>query len=126
MMLPPRSGRMPLEVFCVDPFRSVARGNEDPTAFSSTGALFPSRMARLALLAGGGSNKPVENLRQSGIWWSIETVRAQLTRVLSEPLEPPQTVAWKNDELREAHSATSPSCCSRISTSAQRKPPQTT
>jgi hypothetical protein len=106
MMLPPRSGRMPLEVFCVDPFRSVARGNEDPTAFSSTGALFPSRMARLALLAGGGSNKPVENLRQSGIWWSIETVRAQLTRVLSEPLEPPQTVAWKNDELREAHSAT--------------------
>src|SRR5262249_40839485 len=104
-ILPPR-GRMPLEVFCVDPFRSVPRGSEDPTVFSSTGVLFPSRMARLALLAGSGDNKAVENLRQSGLWWSIETARAQLTRVLGEALEPPQVVTWKNDELREARSAT--------------------
>jgi hypothetical protein len=105
-ILPPRSGRMPLEVFCVDPFRSVPRGSEDPTVFSSTGVLFPSRMARIALLAGGGDNKAVESLRQSGLWWSIETARAQLTRVLGEPLEPPQLANWKNDELREARSAT--------------------
>lgn len=100
-LLPPRSGRLPLEIFCVDPFRGTARDGEDPDQFSSTGALFPSRLARLVMLTGGANTKPVQLIRQSGLWWNIDTVRSQLSRRLGEPLEPPRTVAWKPDTGRD-------------------------
>jgi hypothetical protein len=100
-ILPPRSGRLPLEIFCVDPFRGTARGDEDPDQFSSTGALFPSRIARLVMLAGSANTKPVQLIQQSGLWWNIDTVRAQLSRRVGEPLEPPRTVAWKPDDGRD-------------------------
>jgi hypothetical protein len=106
MILPPGSGRTPLDVFCVDPFRTAARGSEDPTVFSSTGVLFPWRTARLALFAGSAENKAAETLRQSAIWWSIDTLRSQLARVLGEPLEPRQPVTWMHDPTREARSET--------------------
>jgi hypothetical protein len=102
MILPPGSGRVPFDIFCVDPFRSVARGDEDPTAFSSTGALFPWRMARLAMLAGNTESKSVDLLRQSGIWWSIDTARSQLSAAVGEALEPAQAVTWNADETRDA------------------------
>jgi hypothetical protein len=95
MILPPRSGRLPLDLLCVDPFRSAARGEEDPTAFSTAGTLFPWRMARLAMLAGSADSKAVRLLRQSGLWWSIDTARSQLSRSVGEPLEPPEGVTWK-------------------------------
>jgi len=107
ILLPPGSGRLPLEVFCVDPFRSVTRGDEDPTVFTTDGTLFPARTARLALLASGAEpSKGLEALRQSGIWWSIDTARAQLSRSIGEPVETPREVTWTNDarrELRAAH-----------------------
>src|SRR5262249_19236938 len=52
LLVPPHSGRMSLDTYCVDPFRSTARNGENPRTFSATGALFPSRAARLALLTG--------------------------------------------------------------------------
>jgi len=104
-IVPPGSGRMPLDVFCVDPFRSAARGAEDPTIFTSTGALFPSRMARLAMLASAAEpSKAIDSLRQTGVWWSIETLRAELSRVLGAPLETSREVAWTNNALRERRS----------------------
>src|SRR5262245_18825116 len=49
LLLPPNSGKMNLLTICVDPFRSSARDGESAKLFSATGALFPSRMARLGL-----------------------------------------------------------------------------
>jgi hypothetical protein len=102
MILPPRSGRLPLDLLCVDPFRSAARGEEDPTAFSTAGTLFPWRMARLAMLAGSAESKAVRVLRQTGLWWSIDTARSQLSRSVGEPLEPPEAVTWKAAETSRA------------------------
>jgi hypothetical protein len=102
MILPPRSGRLPLDLFCVDPFRSAARGEEDATAFSTAGTLFPWRMARLAMLAGSADGKAVRVLRQSGLWWSMDTARSQLSRSVGEPLEPPDAVTWMTAETSRA------------------------
>jgi hypothetical protein len=102
MILPPGSGRVPLDIFCIDPFRSTTRGDEDPTAFSTSGALFPWRMARLAMLAGSADSKAVQLLRQSGIWWSIDTARSQLSAIIGEPLEPPQAASWQTPDIRDA------------------------
>jgi hypothetical protein len=96
MIVPPGSTGTPLDIYCIDPFRAAARGDEDPLTFTSNGTLFPWRMARLALLANGSQSKPIELLRQSGIWWSIDTVRAQLSARLGEALEPPRAVTWKD------------------------------
>jgi hypothetical protein len=96
LIVPPGSTGTPLDIFCIDPFRGAARGDEDPLTFTSNGTLFPWRLARLALLANGSETKPIELIRQSGIWWSIDTVRAQLSARLGEALEPPRAVSWKD------------------------------
>ena len=90
LIVPPGSGRVPLEVFCVDPFRSTARLGQDSSTFTTSGALLSSRMARLSMLAGSAeSSKPVRYVRQLGVWWSIDGLRAALADVLGQALEPP-------------------------------------
>jgi hypothetical protein len=90
LIVPPGSGRLPLEVFCVDPFRSTARLGQDSSTFTAFGALLSSRMARLGMLAGSAeSSKPVRYVRQLGVWWSIDGLRAALADALGQALEPP-------------------------------------
>jgi len=101
VILPPHSGLLPLSIFCVDPFRSTPRGDEDATTFTANGTLFPSRMARLTLLAAGADSKPMERLRQSGIWWSIDTARGALAQAAGEALEPPQVPTWQSDVIAD-------------------------
>jgi len=88
VLLRPRSGRIFLPVFCVDPFRSTQRLGEDAAAFQPTGKLFPWLNARLSMLAGSESSK-AEQIRQMGIWWSVDTLRSQLSAKIGIPLEPP-------------------------------------
>jgi hypothetical protein len=90
LVVPPGSGRVPLEVFCVDPFRSTARLGLDSSTFTASGALLPSRMARLSMLGSSAeSSKSVRYVRQLGVWWSIDGLRAALSDALGEALEPP-------------------------------------
>jgi hypothetical protein len=49
LLLPPRSGAVPISSFCVEPGRWSARGGEDPTRFASASETMPSRRALLVL-----------------------------------------------------------------------------
>ncbi len=49
MIVPPKSGRVPLAAFCVEQGRWAQRGGEDVTAFASSEKMLPSKDAILAL-----------------------------------------------------------------------------
>jgi len=51
LLLPPRSGVIPIASFCVEPGRWSARGGEDPTRFASAAEAMPSRRALLVMAA---------------------------------------------------------------------------
>ena len=51
VLLPPRSGMIPIASFCVEPGRWSARGGEDPTRFASATEAMPSRQALLVMAA---------------------------------------------------------------------------
>ena len=104
-MLPPRSGRVPLDTFCVDPFRSAARQGENPHRFASVGQ-FPSRMAKLSMLSGSSDSKAIRDIRQSGIWWSIDTLRSRLSDRLGVEMEPPRAAHWPGDDAQNVRANT--------------------
>jgi hypothetical protein len=92
-LLPPRSDPVSLDTFCVDPFRAAARDGENPNRFTAAGQ-FPWRTAKLSMLTASPESKPVRELRQSGIWWSIDTLRSRLSERLGVDIEPPQAPHW--------------------------------
>ena len=106
LIVPPRTSRSPLDVFCVDPFRSTARSGDDPKLFSASGDLLPWQAARLSMLTGASASKAADRLRQIGMWWSIDSIRTALTRQLGEPPEPPRAAEWSSEPGREPLTAT--------------------
>jgi hypothetical protein len=51
LVLPPKSGRLPIASFCVEQGRWSARGKEDVKTFATASASVPSREAKLAIRA---------------------------------------------------------------------------
>jgi len=51
LVLPPKSGRIPIASFCVEQGRWSARGKEDVKTFATASAVVPSREAKLAMKA---------------------------------------------------------------------------
>ena len=51
LVLPPRSGRIPIASFCVEQGRWAARGKEDAKTFATASAVVPSREAKIAMKA---------------------------------------------------------------------------
>jgi len=51
LILPPKSGRIPIASFCVEQGRWAARGKEDAKTFATASAVVPSREAKLAMKA---------------------------------------------------------------------------
>ncbi len=51
MVLKPKSGKVPLDAFCVEQGRWAARGKEDVKRFASSKEMMPSREAKLAMKA---------------------------------------------------------------------------
>jgi hypothetical protein len=102
-ILPPRSGLVPIDTLCVDPFRSTARTGDSAEAFSAPGALFPWRLAKLSALAGNtrssAAQMNVRDVRQQGIWWSIDSLRFKLAQEIGVPLEPADSPSWDDDNL---------------------------
>ena len=51
LILPPKSGRIPIASFCVEQGRWTARGKEDVKTFATASAVVPSREAKIAIKA---------------------------------------------------------------------------
>ena len=98
----PHSGRVPIQTLCVDPFRSAARTGDSAKLFAAAGGIIPSRAATLALLAQSTSDKTVRKLRQSAVWWSIASLRGELSQRLGHKLESPRRVSWDEKASEDA------------------------
>ena len=89
LMLPPRSGRVPIAAFCVEQGRWAARGAEDVKSFATADAAVPSRDAKLAMkapLAAGGNVRAETAQRQSGVWATVAETQDKLSRSLGAPV----------------------------------------
>ena len=82
-----------------------ARQGENPHRFASVGQ-FPSRMAKLSMLSGSSDSKAIRDIRQSGIWWSIDTLRSRLSDRLGVEMEPPRAAHWPGDDAQNVRANT--------------------
>jgi hypothetical protein len=90
MLLPPHSGAMPIDSFCVESGRWSARGAEDAQTFSSATAALPSRTAKLAIAGAltkqpGGGDTSVGS-RQQEVWRSVAQIQDKLSANLGAPV----------------------------------------
>jgi hypothetical protein len=111
LLLPPRSGALPISSFCVEPGRWSARGGEDPTRFASALQSMPSRKALLVMAsppaadsAGPPAAKPGQAaeqrqersrddtaIRQRQVWDSVAKTQSNLAAGLGAPVKAAQS-----------------------------------
>ena len=124
LVLPPRSGMVPISSFCVEPGRWSARGAEDATKFSSARDAMPSRKT-LAIMAapsvsGPGVARPAgEQMVQGGsdtsnrqrrVWDEVAKMQADLSSGINASVAAPQSasslqLALEHEKLNEARQA---------------------
>jgi hypothetical protein len=121
LVLPPKSGRIPIASFCVEEGRWSARGREDAKSFSSASAAVPSREMKLAMKAplpaaidatvGGG--RPVgaaageTSQRQQQVWDNVRKTQSLLSSSLGAQVRARQSasslqLALENEKLMDA------------------------
>ena len=127
LILPPRSGRIPLASFCVEQGRWSARGREDVKTFSTASAAVPSREAKIAMKAPAGTTAnsmsalPIGPLaavppesdtstRQHQVWRKVRAIQDRLSSTVGAPVnaEASQTslqLALENEKLRDLQAA---------------------
>ena len=123
LVLPAKSGKVPIASFCVEQGRWTARGKEDVAKFASAAEAMPSRAAKLAMRA---PSKPVEtgsyanatsgrqalrgndtSDRQRKVWDEVANVQANLSAGLGATVAAPQSasslqLALENEKLKDA------------------------
>jgi hypothetical protein len=111
LLLPPRSGGLPISSFCVESGRWSARGGEDATRFASASEAMPSRRALIAMAsppapegaglaqerqgqAGGLRQQRIGGdtvSRQREVWDSAAKTQANLAASLGAPVKAAQS-----------------------------------
>ena len=108
LLLPPRSGRVPIAAFCVEQGRWTARGAEDVRSFATADAAVPSRDAKLAMKAPVASGGGIETAqRQRGVWSSVSSTQDKLSRNVGAPVAAAESrsslqLALENAKLKAA------------------------
>jgi hypothetical protein len=97
LIVPPRSGKLPISAFCVEHGRWSGRGNEQARVFSSSSDAVATKEIKLAAKR--------EN-SQGGVWQSVTVAQDKLsrnvgTRVNSTVSESSLQLAVENDKVRE-------------------------
>ncbi len=115
MILPAKSGKVPIGSFCVEQGRWAKRGNEDVKNFASAADSLPSREAKLAMNAPakvaaappptaavpgqrqgltqrGGSGDDTSK-RQSEVWSAVSDVQAKLSARVGAPVAAAQSAS---------------------------------
>jgi len=118
LVLPPKSGRIAIDSFCVEQGRWSARGGEDVKRFSTATAHVPSREMKIALrapnapavvglFAGGtrsSSYAAETGARQSAVWDGVRKMQNRLTDNLGSTVSAAQSpsslqLALENEKL---------------------------
>src|SRR6476646_5230711 len=110
LLLPPKSGRIPIASFCVEQGRWTARGKEDVKTFATASTAIPSREAKIAMkapaaatpnptaqinslsgispqrLATVPSYAEDTSLRQQEVWRRVRSVQEKLSASVGAPV----------------------------------------
>jgi hypothetical protein len=127
LILPPKSGRIPIASFCVEQGRWAARGKEDVKTFATASAVVPSREAKLAMKApvpmvtdptptDGVRNARVAyrgsdtGSRQQQVWAKVRKVQEGLssnlgTTVNAAASQTSLQLALENEKLKDAQAS---------------------
>ena len=114
LMLPPKSGRMPIASFCVEQGRWSPRGKEDASRFAQAASAVSSRETKLAMRA--ASPRPADGrfdrrgetgARQQAVWASVARTQERLSSTLGDSVRSSQSqtslqLALENDTLKKA------------------------
>ncbi len=117
LVLPPKSGKVPIAAFCVEQGRWSARGTESVAAFSSTMESMPSRAAKLAMktprpmrssgdVIGIGEDSRGAS-RQGEVWRSVSETQGKLSGALGVEMAAPDSetslqLSLENTDLKKA------------------------
>lgn len=77
LVLPPKSGPIDVDAFCVERGRWSARGDEPPAHFASSANALPSRQLKLAAKA---------ERSQGAVWAEVSELQQKLARVAAAPV----------------------------------------
>lgn len=126
LLLPPRSGVVPIAAFCVKSGRWTARGQEDARQFSTAAAAMPSHDAKLAMRTymvnvaqsspAGGRPYAAEPSRadtgssQQKIWAMVRATQDRLARSVGAPVVAPASpsslqLSLESEKLKAAQAA---------------------
>jgi len=108
LLLPPKSGRIPIASFCVEQGRWSARGKEDVKTFASSYGHVPSREMKMAMQAPAKAVEPVANTggqrpapragddtstRQSAVWDGVKKLQSRLADKVGAPVAAPESAS---------------------------------
>jgi hypothetical protein len=111
LILPPHSGAVAIDSFCVEQGRWSQRGAEDVHRFESAAATLPSRAARLALAAASAPkadpDRHVMSDPQARVWREVAAIQDKLSRSLAAPVAAPDSrtslqLSLENGKLQQA------------------------
>ena len=112
MVLPSKSGKVPIGSYCVEQGRWSKRGAEDAKNFASSAEALPSREAKLAMKAPakaqpdaitpagvtgrrtlGAGQRDDTSKRQADMWAAVSEVQAKLSARVGAPVAAPQSAS---------------------------------
>jgi hypothetical protein len=108
LLLPAKSGAIPIASFCVEQGRWTARGREDAKNFSTASAAVPSREMKLAMKAPMPAAPVAEtSVRQQQVWDNVQKTQTRLTRNLGASVSSAQSasslqLALESEKLMDA------------------------
>jgi hypothetical protein len=127
LLLPPKSGKVPIASYCVEQGRWSARGKEDVKQFASALEAIPSREAKLAMrLPAAPAAEPAidssihvaqaprgysdTSMRQKEVWTSVAHVQSKLAGGLNAAVTSTQSMtslqlSLENEKLKQAREA---------------------
>ena len=114
LLLPPKSGRIPIASFCVEHGRWSARADEDVRTFSTSAVTVSSREMKLAMQAPApataGSGAIDTNNRQQKVWDGVQREQAKLSAATGANVSAPASatslqLALENKKLAETRTA---------------------
>jgi len=94
LILPAKSGRMPIAAFCVEPGRWTKRGGEDARTFASAETMIPSKASKLVMAdpgkpqASAGRN---EADAQQKVWNDVARIQGKLSANIGASVAAPQS-----------------------------------